>query len=202
MSTTGGVQGAGPINLQDIQGLDLETAMMAVQTNRANLLENELKMQIAAVDAKNKQIAKLNAAMSALNSVKAIFGGEDKATTTVMNSQTLKGKSFESAEGQDFYNNVQTPANDALAEAGYGNGMQELGTSQYGKNIQGDVTMGKVEAAISALKSQIDSLSNSQQMDMLRLQSLSNKRNEAFDVMTNFIKKLQDNRNSIVGNMR
>ncbi|MGG4482137.1 hypothetical protein [Paenibacillus illinoisensis] len=43
-----------------------------------------------------------------------------------------------------------------------------------------------------SLKNQIDALSNSQQMDMLRLQSLSNKRNEAFDVMTSFIKKMQD----------
>ena len=43
---------------------------------------------------------------------------------------------------------------------------------------------------------------NSQQMDMLRLQSLSNKRNEAFDLMTNFIKKMQENRSSVIGNMR
>ena len=37
---------------------------------------------------------------------------------------------------------------------------------------------------------------------MLRLQSPSSKRNEAFETMTNFIKKMQDNRNSIIGNMR
>ncbi|WP_053783010.1 hypothetical protein [Paenibacillus xylanivorans] len=55
---------------------------------------------------------------------------------------------------------------------------------------------------VQALKSKIDAMSNSQQMDMLRLQSLSNKRNEAFDVMTNFIKKMQDSRSSIIGNMR
>ncbi|KOS68328.1 hypothetical protein AEA09_07005 [Lysinibacillus contaminans] len=52
------------------------------------------------------------------------------------------------------------------------------------------------------LKDQIDSMSNSQQMDMLRLQNLSNKRNEAFDVMTNFVKKMQENRSSIIENMR
>ncbi|MGN7360339.1 hypothetical protein ACTHPF_22105 [Paenibacillus sp. SAF-054] len=52
------------------------------------------------------------------------------------------------------------------------------------------------------LKGKIDSYSNSQQMDMLRLQSMSNKRNEAFDTMTNFIKKMQDSRSSIIGNMR
>ena len=37
---------------------------------------------------------------------------------------------------------------------------------------------------------------------MLRLQSLTGKRNEAFDVMTNFLKKMQESRSSIIGNMR
>lgn len=58
------------------------------------------------------------------------------------------------------------------------------------------------EALAQQLKNQIDAASNTQQMDMLRLQSMSNKRNEAFDVMTNFIKKMQDSRSSIIGNMR
>ena len=39
-------------------------------------------------------------------------------------------------------------------------------------------------------------------MDTLRLQSLSAKRNEAFEQMTNWIKKMQDVRNNILGNMR
>ncbi|SOC75871.1 MULTISPECIES: hypothetical protein [unclassified Paenibacillus] len=57
-------------------------------------------------------------------------------------------------------------------------------------------------AQAQKLKNQIDAMGNSLQMDMLRLQSLSNKRNETFDVMTNFIKKMQDSRSSIIGNMR
>lgn len=52
------------------------------------------------------------------------------------------------------------------------------------------------------LKDQIDSINNSQQMEMLHLQSLNNKRNEAFDTMTNFIKKMQDSHSTILGNMR
>ena len=59
-----------------------------------------------------------------------------------------------------------------------------------------------LQADIDNLKTSIDGESNSQQMDMLRLQSLSNKRNEAFDLMTNFVKKMQDNRSNILGNMR
>lgn len=52
------------------------------------------------------------------------------------------------------------------------------------------------------MRGQIDSQTNSKQMDMLRLQSLSNKRNEAFDVMSNFTKKVQESRSSIIDNMR
>lgn len=37
---------------------------------------------------------------------------------------------------------------------------------------------------------------------MMAVQSLTSKRNEAFDLMTNFIKKMADSRSSIIGNMR
>ena len=57
-------------------------------------------------------------------------------------------------------------------------------------------------ALATGLRGQIDSVSNGQQLDMLRLQSLTNKRNEAFDVMAEFVRKMQDSRSSIIGNMR
>lgn len=66
----------------------------------------------------------------------------------------------------------------------------------------GEMNQGEFDQLINNITSRIDSLNSSQQLDMLRLQSLTNKRNESFDVMTNFIKKLQDNRSSIIGNMR
>ncbi|MFT9846640.1 hypothetical protein [Aneurinibacillus sp. REN35] len=79
-------------------------------------------------------------------------------------------------------------------------------------NVNGiDVRNMDVETALMLVQSQRqqlldaqlqDQINNAQQMDMLRLQNLSNKRNEAFDVMTNFIKKMQDSRSSIIGNMR
>lgn len=97
----------------DIQGMDLESALQAVQSQRAQLFENQLKDQLEGIHQRNQQLADLNA--------------------------------------------------------------------QQG---------------------QMDVLSNSLQMDMLRLQSMNSKRNEAFDVMTNFVKKMQDSRSSIIGNMR
>ena len=60
----------------------------------------------------------------------------------------------------------------------------------------------KLDAQIKDTTPRIDSASSAQQMDMLPLQSLLNKRNEAFDLMTNFMKKFADSRDSIIGNMR
>ena len=59
-----------------------------------------------------------------------------------------------------------------------------------------------LDKQITELKNQMDSQSNSQQMEMLCLQSMSNKCNEAFDTMTSFIKKMQDSRSSIINSMR
>ncbi|MEO2255760.1 hypothetical protein ABGV43_02300 [Paenibacillus amylolyticus] len=113
----------------DISSMDIETALMMVQSERTKLLDAQLQTQIQEVQNRNQQIAELNS---------------------------------------------------------------QLQVAQQ----NGD------EAAVQKLKGQIDAASNSQQMDMLRLQSMSNKRNEAFDVMTNFIKKMQESRSSIIGNMR
>ncbi|MHA0856812.1 hypothetical protein [Paenibacillus sp. CMAA1364] len=117
------------LNGIDTQSMDLETAMLAVQSERAKLLDTQLKTQMESVQNRNLDISKLN---------------------------------------------------------------QELLEAQSAGDTQ----------KVASLKSQIDAMSNSQQMDTLRLQSLSNKRNESFEIMTNFIKKMQDNRSSIIGNMR
>ncbi len=117
---------AAQTNLSSLQGMDLENALLAVQSQRAGLLEDQLKNQLEQVQVRNAEISKLN---------------------------------------------------------------ERLATC-------------KNEEERALIKQQMDTLANSQQMDTLRLQSLSNKRNEAFDTMTNFIKKMQDNRSSILTNMR
>lgn len=162
------------VSANSFDGMDLETAMLAVQSKRANMLESQLKDQIEVVKAKNTHMSKLNEVMSAFNTVLA------KAPNGVTTATKVEGwekgdVSFWAAVNVAKENNVPLP---------------EL------------VEKGHIDSFIQGLKTQIDSASNTQQMDMLRLQSLSNKRNEAFETMTNFMKKMQDNRNSIVGNMR
>ena len=201
-----GTSGLSGINLQS---MDLETALMMVQTERTRLLDTQLASQIEAVQARNDQTAKLNTALSALNKSVALFPPDAKATKKLVDIDGWPTEKIHS---------IEVPINDALRAAG----ISDIGFHNHCGNrvtvsnpdggymtlasgpgvMNGSVTKGELDAAITTIKGMIDSQSNSQQMDMLRLQSLSNKRNEAFDVMTNFIKKMQDSRSSIIGNMR
>jgi len=126
--------------LGQLEGMDLESMLMSVQLNRANLLEEQIMKQMQDVQAKNNAIMVLNTQLGELGAAK------------------LK---------------TNDPA-----------------------------TLSKLDAQITEIKVQIDVASNTQQIDMLRLQSLSNKRNEAFDLMTNFIKKMANSRSEIVRNIR
>jgi hypothetical protein len=195
---------AGGISATNIQGMDLETMMMSVQSQRANLLEAQLKEQISSVQAKNEQISKLNTALGALNAIAAKFP-TDKNDTKLSGTDAAKNN-----------NQMQKDANSALYAAGItpggttkglmnatpGVAADKDGVTHFTGGVNSDSKKSDIDSMIQTIKSQIDGMSNSQQMDMLRLQSLSNKRNEAFETMTNFIKKMQDNRSSIIGNMR
>ncbi|WP_107943518.1 hypothetical protein [Metasolibacillus fluoroglycofenilyticus] len=136
---SGGVSANGTIPPLNIQGMDIETALMMVQSQRTSLLDEQLKSQIENVQQRTEDIAVLNEQIALLN--------------------------------------------------------QEAATANSTRQAE-------LAQQINELKAQISTLSNSQQMDMLRLQSLNNKRNEAFDVMTDFVKKMQDSRSSIINNMR
>ncbi|TCB50290.1 filamentous hemagglutinin N-terminal domain-containing protein [Acinetobacter terrestris] len=165
-----------PINLS---GMDLESALMAVQSQRANLLESQLRDQISGVQARNEQIGKLNTTLNSLQALLAIFSSPNQ-------------KSIQLTAGSNIDKLFQKLKVDAQA-AGV----------DIGSLLKGNIlNKADIEALQTGIKGQIDSASNSQQMDMLRLQGLSNKRNEAFDTMTNFIKKMQDSRSSIIGTMR
>jgi hypothetical protein len=164
-NSVGSVNGLGGMTQVNIQDMDLETAMMAVQSSRASMLDEQLKDQIAAVQARNETISQLNQLLGVINEELGKFPSGAEVGSAVQLADD-KGAMF----------------------------------TAMGMSIP--QTKGELENLLGQIKSKIDSASNSQQMDMLRLQSLSNKRNEAFDVMTNFVKKMQDSRSSIIGNMR
>lgn len=72
----------------------------------------------------------------------------------------------------------------------------------YTNKITTDTNKGEIDLAINKIKGMVDTNNSTNQMDMLRLQQMTSKRNEAFDLMSNVAKKGQDGRSSIIGNMR
>ncbi|MFE5318852.1 hypothetical protein ACFQ88_09090 [Paenibacillus sp. NPDC056579] len=159
----GSVNAQGMVTAQ-FSNMDLETALMQVQSQRANVLEEQLKGQMETIQARNNEIAKLNEIISKL---KASRPAKPEASVTL--DADLHKKLTE--------NGIKVPSSNKWSQA-------------------------DVDVALESLRGKIDSLNSSQQMDMLRMQSLTNKRNEAFDLMTNFIKKMADQRSSVIGNMR
>ncbi|MGW8309313.1 MAG: hypothetical protein ACWGIK_26435 [Achromobacter pulmonis] len=198
MSVNMNPAGVGAINMTDISGMDIETALMMVQTERTKLLDSQLKSQIEEVQKRNELTGALNDMQAKLNGMKGTLDSKDAKpgdrVSEGAGTPTNKTLATEYATqafklGMDPAPVTATPIKDAAGNV-------------VGATVTGMPTREGLEKAIPDLKSKLDSASNSQQMDMLRLQSLSNKRNEAFDTMTNFIKKMQDSRSSIIGNMR
>ncbi|QJR15516.1 hypothetical protein [Usitatibacter palustris] len=173
------------VNPSDISGMDLQLAMATIQSQRAKLLEEQLKVQVDGVHARNNEIAKLNTLIADLKALRP--AGTDPAKWANLGANQ--------AAGRAMYKRIQE-AGVAIPGPGSADDVNEPGTGIY------DARQRTFDAWTAQLKGRIDSLISSQQMDMLQLQSLTNKRNEAFEVMTNFMKKMQDNLSSIVGNVR
>lgn len=164
--------------------MDLETIMMFVQTSRANLLESSLRDQLLAIQGRNTEIAEMNDMMNLLRAKMPNIDSKTKEITfDSSNDNDKKLKAFLEKGGYfaggkwDNDGKKFTPPNDQTA-------VQWIG----GTN--------------DSIKSKVDSLNSTQQLDMMRMQSLMNKRNEAFDQLTNFIKKHNDQLGTIIGNMR
>lgn len=178
------VGGGTPVTAAQIQSMDLESAMMAVQSDRANNLEVQLKGQLKAVADRNAQIADLNKLLTELRTMRP--SGSD--------TEKWGNLGADKAAGEALYAKV------VAAGLTMPTGDDAVNQTTSSTNIY-DAKQKTFDTWAEEIKGKIDSLSSTQQMDMLRLQSLSNKRNEAFELMTNFIKKFSDSNAGIIQKM-
>lgn len=203
------ISGSGSINLSAIVATgDLQTIIQMVQSERIRLLDQQLVDQVKAVEARNKQIAKLNDVLTRLNAYATQIEGTDPDSKP-------KAKDWTNEKIKQY----EIPLNDAILAAG----ITDLGfksrTGQRtpdkderkdgsagklvtGTNIvTGSTTKSEIDTAITKVKGLIDAESNNQQMDMLRLQSLNNKKNESVEILTNTQKKHTDANTNIIRNI-
>ena len=251
MSGISNVGGAQPINMISLEGLDLESMIMAVQTNRVNVLDEQIKSKMEVVQARNVRINELNANMSGMNAAIAKCGTAadaklaDAGATAAFLAAAPRGPVDPAAVTAKEQQIANQPSVIASAQSAVNTAQQELDAANSNHDWMARIWMvptaqakldaanaaltsanaatttlpselaelkkgsvdpkaaqcanrGQAEAYVKSIQTQIDSLGNTQQMDMLNLQSLSNKRNEAFEIMTNFMKKFNDSRAGII----
>jgi hypothetical protein len=255
INTVGGAQ---PINMISLEGLDLESMIMAVQTNRVNVMDEQIKSKMEVVQARNAKINELNTNMSDMNAAVAKLGtaadspldGANK-TAFLAGAPRMPEDPVALKTSQDAIHSAASKVATAQQKVDDLNNQQKLYEAEVAKNpaigsfpgfageiskpmawevtlasiglnaakavqtaamadlanhVGGEIdpkavactTRGQAEAYVKSIQTQIDSLGNTQQMDMLNLQSTSNKRNEAFEIMTNFMKKFNDSRAGII----
>ncbi len=163
--------------------MDIESALLMVQQQRTKLLDEQLNQQILEVQKRNEQASQMNNVHLILKAM------NDELGLILLNSQ----QSIDTSTLSDHLTELN-----AIYQS---IGMDKLDLNFDSTQKEHLVNLkSKVEIELTKVKTYLDSISNSQQMDMLRLQSLSNKRNETFNTMTQFINKMNESRSKILEN--
>lgn len=211
----GGLSGIGSIGLDglDLQTTDVETLLAAVQLHRADLIEGQLRQQVKDVQGRNNALAELNTLKGNISTQAAYFSG-DTAKGSLIEQKHYDPSNIDKEKLQKAY--AADPEN-ALARALKGEfGQVGIELANFAQSLRdtgfddatvfkvanGSVTATELDSVKTTANAKADSLSSSQQLDMIRLQALQQRRSESFDVVTNTYKKMGDSRSSVVSNMR
>jgi hypothetical protein len=147
---------------------------LLIQMERHNILQTQVQDQFKDMQKRNEW---LKGATDALNAMRSARPDTDKGEADL--SAIVLGQ----RDGKNFT---------------VGQFMSENGI----KMDTGKISQNKVDQAIANLKSSIDTVNTNSQLDMVRMQGLMDKMNQATDFMTNWISKNSKSMDSIVGNIR
>ena len=245
------------VNVQSQFGAsaNIPELIMAVQIERSNVIENQVKDQIGDMQKRNEWLKDANAALAAIRTARpsdtngkvsftdvTFVDGQGKGQNAVawLNSQgvntgldtvaaqeaidakaAVDAKAATNFSGTQEYptftdqqgNTVSTQqwamdkgytGFDAYTgdSIGFKSEMTSL-SGKIGETVEANkLDQGEFDAMINNLKSSIDTVNSQSQMDMVRLQGLMDKRNQAFDMLTNNLSKFSKSMDSVIGNMR
>lgn len=157
--------------------MSIPELMMAIQMERSNVLDTQIKDQMGEMQKRNEWLRDANAALGAMRAARPTSedgGAVSYGTFTNSKGESTNVHDWMLANGVD----VETTGNDKI-------GVQT-----------------EFDQAIQNLKSSIDTVNSTSQMDMIRLQSLMDKRNQTMDLLSNTLSKTGKSLDTIVGNMR
>jgi len=157
------------------QSMDLQDLIMAIESKRADLLDKQLADQA-------NQMRKLNHEIAVANKMLAFARTQQSAV--------LRGGI--SRDDSEIVTDKMT----------FRQWAQQNGISLKDANTDNLHDKNEWAAIIENVKGHIDTLNSTSQMEMIRLQSLMNKRNQAYELMTNALQKLSGSVDKIIANIR
>lgn len=194
-----GVQGLKP-------GMGMEEMMMLVQAERASNLESQMADQIKEIQSRNEQVRHLNDLLSTLRASRPSGDNPDQWSVLGSNRQESRETIRALAEAgvpvtiqllDDGSMDDLKGLPNVTVKTDHGDGISD----EYGSNGY-DAQQKTIDTWINDIKGKIDGLNSTGQLDMIRMQSLMNKRNQAFDTLSNTLQKIQKSLDAIVSNMR
>ncbi len=180
--------------LNDVQ-TDLQDLLVAVSKQRANAVEQEVTPLSKRMEARNDLLEKFGNALAELTKLQASFKSDDpgskdmsgwisSSTVDLLKTLGYSPTTIANISEGDYKDNEKRPDfYYSSADRGY---------SANKKTIEG---------MIQSVKSKIDGLNTDAQSDMTRLQSLVDRRDEAYSTATNLMTDVSDTRSNAIRNM-
>ncbi|CAM3538078.1 hypothetical protein [Parendozoicomonas haliclonae] len=161
------------LNQNFIAKADLDALMIAIMSERAELLEETLREQVQEVRAKNNKLKTANKMMAEARKAKS-------------HSKEKEDSPMPKEVAQFFADN----------DIPWGKQNEKIDPS---KTYQ--LNSGEWDLAIENMKGWSESLTSSSQLDMTKLQSTSGKFNQTFEMMSQFISKYYRSGDAIIKNI-
>ena len=155
---------------------DLQDMLVVISQNRATAIEAEVRPLQTIINRRNEKLEKYGTVLAKLTELQGLYTDDDRGNRSVGIGNTISSADFEAI----------------MKECGY-----------EGFLSGSTLTMNKAscDGAVSRVKSGVDEMNNAAQKDMTRLQSIVDRRDEAFSTATTMMTAVSDTRSSLINNL-
>lgn len=155
----------------DTAGIDLETLTIRVANRRATVIESQVEPMSVRMNQRNRELDYLGEALADMSGFSAKFVANDDGVY------------------EDVTSNISAEGVKGLALVGV--------TVSEGSNT---LSKDKVDSWTQKLKTAMDSRNNATSLDMSRLESLVDRRDEAYSTSSSLSQKIAETRNTTIKN--
>ncbi len=155
---------------------DLQDMLVTIAQNRATAIEAEVRPLQTIINRRNQRLEKYGTVLAKLTELQGQFTDDDRGNKTVGIGNTITATDFEAI-------------------------MKECGYPGFLSGSSLTMNKSSCDGAVSRVKSAVDEMNNAAQKDMTRLQSIVDRRDEAYTTATTMMTAVSDTRASLIKNL-